>query len=304
MKLQYLNTITEVSTEPITLAEVKRHLNIYDDGYDDTQEVLISARAQVVSVVTGSSIDVQGAESKVYINVSDVGVGGTLSAVIEESDDDNTFTNYYTFDDITSASNNSKLYEGGKRYIRLKVTVTVDTVTYSADATVLVGDPISDTYLSSLISRARDEAEEITRLSFAPQTLEIGLDEFPKDDFIRLPKGPLTGVSSVKTKDSAGSETTLTENTNYIVDTDQIPGRIVLPYNGLWPTNADYPVNPIKIRYVAGYTTLPQKLKNILLLHIGLLDKHRDNPIPEKERKELFSMYNFYRVNWFGGEFT
>lgn len=300
----YLNTITEVATEPVTLAEVKRHLNIYDDGYDDTQEVLISARAQSVSVVTGSSIDIQGAETTVYVNVSGVGVGGTLSAVIEESDNDSDFTTYYTFSDITSASNNSKLYEGGKRYIRLKGTVTVDTVTYSADATVLAGDPISDTFLSNIITRAREEAEEITRLAFAPQTLELGLDEFPTEDFIRLPRGPLTSVTSVKTKDSAGSETTLTASTQYLVDTDQVPGRVVLPYNVSWPSNADYPMNPIKIRYVAGYTTLPQKLKNILLLHIGILFKHRDNPIPAKERQELFSMYKFYRVSWFGGEFV
>jgi uncharacterized phiE125 gp8 family phage protein len=300
----YLKTITPVATEPLTLTEVKRHLRIYDDGYNDTQTETITTRAVSVSVVTGSSVDILGCDATVFANVGIVAAGGKLDVVIHESDDNITFALWSggTFTQISTASQQLKQYTGGKRYIKAIATITVNTITFGVNVAKLAGDPTDDAELLNMITRAREEGEEITRLSFAPQTLEKAIDTFPCISYIELPRPPLTSITSVKIYSSTGVETTLTPTTQYLPDTDSVPGRVVLPYSGSWPSGADYPINPIKIRYVAGYTTLPQKLKNILLYHVGLLYKFRDAAMPELERQSLERMYNFYRVSWFGGE--
>ena len=300
----FLKVNTAVTTEPITLAEVKRHLRIYDDGYNDTQSETITTRAAGAGAITGTGIDIQGCEATVYINVGAVAAGGTLDAKIQHSDDNITYSDWSggTFTQIVAAGQSYKSYTGGKRYIRLYATVAVNTVTFGANVQILAGDPVVDAELSNMITRAREEAEEITRLSFAPQTLEYALDNFPTRGYFDVPRPPLASVTTVKTYDAAGNATTLAATTDYIVDVDSTPGRIVLPYAGTWPSGADYPINPIRVVYVAGYTTLPQKLKSVLLYHVGLLYKYRDAAMPDEERKALERMYNFYRVSWFGGE--
>jgi uncharacterized phiE125 gp8 family phage protein len=298
----YLKTITPVSTEPITLTELKRHLRIYDDGYNDTQSETIATTSTGINIITGNSVDILGCSATFWVNVGSVAIGGILGVEIHHSDDNITFSKWYDFADITTLGQYSKEYTGGKRYVLAKAEIAFNTVVFGINVQVLSGDPVVDAELSNIITRAREEAEEITRLALAPQTLDYGLDEFPSKNYINLPRPPLTSVTSVDTYDSDGTKTTLAVTTQYLVDADSTPGRIVLPYGGTWPSGADYPINPIRIRYVSGYTTLPQKLKNILLYHCGLLHKYRDMSIPEADRKSLENMYNFYRVSWFGRE--
>jgi len=155
-----------------------------------------------------------------------------------------------------------------------------------------------DADLAEYITAAREYGEDITRRAFATQTLEMYLDEFPCGD-IELSMPPLQSVTSVKYKDSAGTETTMTATTEYLVDTDSNIGRVVLPYGVSWPSFTAYPVNPIKIRYVAGYTTLPSMLKNAMLLHVGYMYKYRDSGIPAEDMKAVNNLYNMRRAGWF-----
>jgi uncharacterized phiE125 gp8 family phage protein len=297
-----IKIITPVSTEPTTKAELKRHLKIYDDGYNDGQgETIVSQNAGAGTVI-GTSVDILGCEATVYVNVGNVYAGGKLDCTIQHSDDNVTFTTYSTFAQITAIGQNSKSYTGGKRYIKVVGVVSVNNVVFSANVQYLAGDPVTDAELDDIIIRAREEAEEITRRAFAPQTLEYSLDKFPDTNYINVPRPPLTSITTIKTYDSVGTSTALTPTTQYLVDTDSIPARILLPYGGVWASGADYPIRPIRITYVAGYTTLPQRLKRILLYHCGLLYKYRDIAIPEVEYKALINYYNFYRVEHFGGE--
>jgi hypothetical protein len=41
--------------------------------------------------------------------------------------------------------------------------------------------------------------------------------------------------------------------TEYLADTSQDPGRVVLPYGATWPSFTAYPVNPIAVRWICGY---------------------------------------------------
>jgi uncharacterized phiE125 gp8 family phage protein len=300
--MSYFKVITPVTTEPITLAEVKTHLRIYDDGYNDSQVETITTRTATPATITGTVVDVLGCRATIWVNVGVVAAGGTLDVTIYESDSSGSgFTVWATFTQITAAGQASKLYTGNKRYLNVTAVVAVNNVTFGINIQTLAGDPISDAELLALITRARDEAENLTRLALAPQTLEIGLDEFPEEDYINLRWPPLVSVTSFDVYDSAGTKIPQTLNTNYLVDVDSVPGRIVLPYSGQCSNDAEYPVNPIRIRYVAGYTTLPTRLKTALLFHVGLLYQYRDTAIPKDDSVALTKIYNSHRTKFFGG---
>lgn len=170
----------------------------------------------------------------------------------------------------------------------------------------LTSDTTEDALIAALITAARDYCEKYTGRAFATQTLVAYLDNFPAEDYIELPMPPLQSVTSVKYKNSAGTETTMTVTTQYIVDTDSDIGRIVLPYGVSWPSFTPYPFNPISITYVAGYTTLPRQLRQAMLLVIGSMYENRENDIAliggqyhqtEFAAKALMDMY---KVRWFG----
>jgi len=84
------------------------------------------------------------------------------------------------------------------------------------------------------------------------QTWDFILDAFPWDDYIPLPLPPLQSVASIKYVDTDGVETTLAAS-EYSVDTESKPGRVILKHGKSWPTVSLNPMNPIKVRFVAGY---------------------------------------------------
>jgi uncharacterized phiE125 gp8 family phage protein len=160
-------------------------------------------------------------------------------------------------------------------------------------------DHSEENLLTAIIAAAREHGEDITRRAFATQTLEMLLDRFPYHDYIELDKAPLQSITSVKYKDSAGTETTMTASSAYIADTDQIPGRIVLPYGIQWPSFVSYTVNPIRIRYVAGYTTdLPLIFKQAMLMHIGFMYRNRDIAIPLADLEMVNGIYRSRKARW------
>ncbi|OPZ41657.1 MAG: Phage gp6-like head-tail connector protein [Bacteroidetes bacterium ADurb.BinA104] len=127
-----------------------------------------------------------------------------------------------------------------------------------------------DEYLKAILIAAREYAETFTRRALLTQTHDICLQNWPDDDFIELPYGNLQSVTSVKYKDTDGTETTLVENTDYIVETNKENcGRVVLPYGVSWPSTVLYPSNPITVRFVCGWTKesdVPQTIKAAIKL--------------------------------------
>ena len=116
-----------------------------------------------------------------------------------------------------------------------------------------------DEYLEALITATRGHVEDVTGRKLLTQTWDYFLDEWPRANFIKLPFGNLQdglGVAPIVTwKDSAGTSTTLTVTTDYLVETNgEALGRIVLPYSVTWPSGTLYPSNPITIRFVCGWT--------------------------------------------------
>lgn len=166
----------------------------------------------------------------------------------------------------------------------------------------LGSDTTEDSLVSMLIGAAREYCESWTGRAFATQTIEAYLDAFPTENYIELPKPPMQSVTSVIYKDSAGTSTTMTATTQYIADTESPIGRIVLPYNASWPSFVAYPVNPIKIKYVAGYTVIPESLKQAMLLLIGHWYANRETVLVGSVSKEIEfavkALMSMYRVRF------
>ena len=133
-----------------------------------------------------------------------------------------------------------------------------------------------NSYINSLITVAREFCETVTRRALATQTLELILDNFPRGNYLELPKSPVQSVESIKYKDSSGIETSWDSN-YYIADIDKVPAIITPAYGVNYPSFVPYPTGAVRIRYIAGYTTdIPQSIKQAMLLLIGHLHEHRE----------------------------
>ncbi len=135
-----------------------------------------------------------------------------------------------------------------------------------------------DTFISALITAARETVETITRRALVTQTWDYILDDWPDGDTITLPLPPLQSVVSVTYKDKDGNIQTFA-NSNYVVDTASEPGRLVLTDDANWPSDELYPAGAITVEFTAGYgaaTAVPQSLKQAMLLLIGHWYENRE----------------------------
>ncbi|MCK9575660.1 MAG: head-tail connector protein [Clostridia bacterium] len=296
--------ITPVAIEPVSLAEAKLFTRSNDDAYKDyiatTQSILPGA---YTSTQTGASVEVLG-----YTAIATLSAGtcsGTITAKIQESDDGATWNDYDSFTVSTGNSTEELAYGGTKQYIRIYAAVT-GTCSFSANVVVNSGDSTEDTLLSALITTAREYCENFTRRALATQTVEAYLPTFPACDRFELPFSPLQSVTSVKYKNSAGVETTMTEGTDYLVDDESNVGGIILPYGYTWPSFTEYPLNAVKVRYTAGYNSLnplPKAIKQAMCLLIGYWYDNRSAVLTGSISKEMEftvkALLNMYRAKWF-----
>jgi uncharacterized phiE125 gp8 family phage protein len=177
--------------------------------------------------------------------------------------------------------------------------ITVD----EAKAQVRVSGSAEDGQFPLWIQTAREMCEEDLGIAVMEQTMEQVLDHFPRSDHrlglehihhlhshhsgrhpredyeIRISRPPLQSVTSVTYYDSNG-DPTVWDPANYLVDSDEFPGRIVPKYGKWWPALVPLqPVNGVRIRFVAGWPdadSVPSRLKSGMLLIIGSLYKNRE----------------------------
>ena len=217
----------------------------------------------------GAAVDVLGKQAVVNLNAGTVGSGGTVDAKIQESDDNATWTDVTSgaFTQVTAANDNAiqeKAYTGTKQYIRVVAKVLVAACEFGVDVIVNAATTAEDADLADLIIDGRAYVEAVTRMALLTQTWDYYLQAWPTGNAIVLPFGNLQSVTSVSWKDTDGTETTLTVTTDYIIETNMSQcGRIVLPYGGTWPSGSLYQSNPIKIRFICGWTAAASVPKNI-----------------------------------------
>jgi len=134
-----------------------------------------------------------------------------------------------------------------------------------AKAFILYEDTIQDDLVDTLITAARAEVERRIRRQLITATYEWKLDDFPYNSGpLYIPRPPLQSISSLAYTDTAGDAQTLTENTDFIVDIHNEPGRITPAYGTVWP-NTYSEINVVTVTYNAGYgddaADVPAQLK-------------------------------------------
>jgi uncharacterized phiE125 gp8 family phage protein len=276
--------------EPVTLNELKEHLRL-DSGTFDGNLTLTQCLSYGSHAITtgythlGTGVEVLGKQAEVILHCGTNGATGTNDTKIQESDDNITFTDWTggAFTQVTTANDNTdykKAYTGTKRYIRTASKVLLAACEFGTSVLVNDAATAEDDLLEEILSAAREHVEDITRRALLTQTWDYYLDEWPATDFIKLPFGNLASVTSVSWKDTDGTETTLTVTTDYLVETNgEQCGRIVLPYGCTWPSGTLYPSNPIKIRFICGWTAaanIPHKIKAACKLIAADLYENRE----------------------------
>lgn len=140
-----------------------------------------------------------------------------------------------------------------------------------------VENDVEDAIIGGYITAARSSAEMILRRALMPQTWRYALKNFPgrayyglgykdlldassyaKWNHIDIPLPPLVSIVSFTYTDSAGNVLNMTQGFgnqvgNYLLGLESEPGRVTLPFAGIWPTTVLLPESPILITYICGY---------------------------------------------------
>lgn len=286
--------ITPATLFPISLADLKLHLRLdsgsFADNIDETISIAPGSHAIAANYTThvGTGVEVLGYTAVVVANYGVLTIGSVVDVKIQESDDNVTYTDWTggAFTQVTIAAASStqeKAYTGIKRYIRTVAKVITQAGEFSTTVIRLASQAAEDDLLNAIIYAGIEHVENITRRALLTQTWEYYLDEFPDDDFIKIPFGNLASVTSIIYKDSDGVETTMTLTTDYLVETNgEGIGRIVLPYGISWPTFTAYPSKPITIKFVCGWTAaalVPYVIKVALKLICSDLYENREGKV-------------------------
>lgn len=124
-----------------------------------------------------------------------------------------------------------------------------------------------DSWLDELILAAYFAAEHYLNRVIVSQTMELFLDDFPAGEKICLPGGELSSVTTVKYYNTSDVLTTY-DSANYYVDTKKEPGEIKLKASvSSWPEVKDGRPNAVEVAFVAGYSTVPELIKQGILEH-------------------------------------
>lgn len=129
-----------------------------------------------------------------------------------------------------------------------------------------VTDTAEDALITALVQAAQAHVEQVLGAPLSAETWEQSFDGFPCGPMVLL-KQPVTALASVK-YDVDSVETTL-DPADYRVD---LAGRRV--WADSWPTADD--LASVRVRFTAGYTTLPAPLKAAVLLLVGDLYANRE----------------------------
>ena len=133
-----------------------------------------------------------------------------------------------------------------------------------------------DTMITNFITAARLWCEHFTRRAFVTQTWTLKLDKFPTEFRVLLP--PLQSVTSIQYIDVDGATQTLATS-EYTVDSDSEPGRIVEAFEKAWPSTRDV-INAVTLTFVAGYgnaSTVPEEVKLAIKMLVGHWYENRES---------------------------
>lgn len=280
-----LNLVTAPATEPLTIAEVKRHLRIDSaDGEPAPEEPTVA-----LAGAAGNVDDGVHRYRLTFVTADGETEGGLISDALTVSD--KTSDGQVTVTIPVGGTNvtSRKIYRteaGGSSYKLLATVADNSTTSYTdntADSGLGAEAPTTngtlDPTLNSLITIARTTVESHTSTALLSQTWDMYLDDLQFR--IEIPRPPLQSITSITYTDTDGNSQTV-DSSNYDVDTISEPGIVQQARNGTYPTDIASPydnINVVKIRFVAGYTTasdIPEPIKHAMLLLISHLYENRE----------------------------
>jgi len=165
---------------------------------------------------------------------------------------------------------------------------------FKQHAVLPIGFTGDDAYIRHILAVARRQVEDWTARRLVDSTYDLWIDGWPAGDEIVIPFPPLiwtvadSYVSYIHSPSTSAIgvvtyTTTTWPTTEYLVDTDSEPGRIVLNYGKQYPTTTLRPYNPIQIRFDCGWADtddIPEELKQgILLMATDMFEIRQDTII-------------------------
>lgn len=131
-----------------------------------------------------------------------------------------------------------------------------------------------DTLVQTLISAARENAEQYTGVTIAQATYQVKSEV--SNDQINLQTYPVTAIASVTYEDGDGTLQTV-DPVDYTIDNFQRPARLVFKRNA--------PTYDTTVVFTAGYTDgqspnpypCPAAVKSAILLMVGNLYENRES---------------------------
>jgi uncharacterized phiE125 gp8 family phage protein len=276
--------------EPISLSEAILHLRADSSTLADSvtvQQVIAPGSHAIAAAYSleGAPIDALGSDVLVILGAGVCGFGGSIACKIQHRD--NTTDAWAdvaggAFTTITEANDNTVqelAYSGGKRYIRAVCTVAGAVCEFGVNALEYSASVADSVLISALITAAREYVQDYQNRALVTQTWELYLDDWPREDYIRIPLPPLQSVTYIKYYGTDNAEATVAA-TDYTVDTYSEPGRVFLRDGKNWPSTSLRPYQGVLIEFVAGYGAacdVPQAVKQAMLLLIGHWYRQREN---------------------------
>jgi uncharacterized phiE125 gp8 family phage protein len=134
-------------------------------------------------------------------------------------------------------------------------------------------DSQHDTYIDALITAAREHYERRTHRALINRTLALTMDRFPASNVpLWLPWAPVSSLTSIVYTDADGNPQTWA-GSNYTLQKNMEPGRVVLAYSKLWPSHRVQAAG-VTITYVAGYGAAASSVPANAIHAIKLLIRH------------------------------
>jgi hypothetical protein len=328
--------ITAPVIEPVTLAEAKSHLRIDSTQFTSDVTVLQTIAPDIHAVTVGftnlgSSVNVLGFSGRILIQL-DVGTmtaGGTLDVKVQESNNGSTWTDVYTFSQVTTSNDAQILeynYTGAAQFVRAVASIGVASAPFSVNVLKDAASSPDDAYVSSLITVARQLVENEIRKSLLTQTWDLWLDAKSLNmdidpltegrilynpnnleiallrfyaPYVELPYGPVQSISAIYYYEDDNVQRTFPV-TSYYLDNSGIVARVCLAVGATWPAGVR-PFASLQVRYVAGEATassVPGPLKQAILMVVSHLYENRgkENIAMPDMAKRLLDTYKAVRL--------
>lgn len=289
-----LSLVTAATSQPITVREATRHLQLNDSAGEPAPTGPMLALASPAALGNcdngawriGFTFVTPDGETEIgplsaAVTVADKTVNGQLAATqIALGGSNVTARKGYA---IPPAGGNPKLAITINENVSTTCTINIAAASLGAEAPTV--NTTADPEIIDWIASALRRGEIATRRAWCgPQTWDYILSGPPADGFLEIPLPPLQSVVSITYLDTTGA-TQVWASSNYVVQAPQgemcSRGRIALAYGCVWPVTLPQ-LGAFIVRFMCGYgapSAVPALLKSAMKLDIGTFYQNREGVI-------------------------